>query len=444
MKLTRKLITVAAVAALAFTGCSRSSSPNRTAAPPVLNYACYNSAGKIESTLQGLTPQKCAHPGDKIYTSPVTPWSPTPPTTTTTTVPPTVPPTTTTTFELRRCFGVPLTAGQADIDSHGNNTTFCLSGTHNWTLTPKTGDVINGDLINPGILDGQNSTQNAIVPGTATGVVLSNFEVRNYAVNNQQGAIQSDGGSTGWILRDLKVHDNGTVGATGTAGGYGVSLGSGWQVIRGRYYNNRQLGIGGGTGVVLDGVEIDHNNFTNNSYTTTNISCFYEGGGYKWVGNNNTIKNSRVHDNACKGIWPDINATGITITNNQVYNNGEEGIFIELSFSGTITGNNVYNNGFSNPGCSTFLLGGGITLSESDGFEVANNTVTGNCNGITGVQQVRPGNPTLQNLNIHNNTITGAGKTGVIGDSGQVLTGRNIVFTNNSISGGHTFCGFVC
>src|SRR5689334_12213495 len=49
------------------------------------------------------------------------------------------------------CRGVQMTRGQADINRYPGGTTFCLSGKHNWTLSPKTGDR----FIGPAILDGQ-------------------------------------------------------------------------------------------------------------------------------------------------------------------------------------------------------------------------------------------------------------------------------------------------
>ena len=40
--------------------------------------------------------------------------------------------------------------GQADIDAQPAGMRLCLSGTHNWTLTPKSGDTLSG----PAVLDG--------------------------------------------------------------------------------------------------------------------------------------------------------------------------------------------------------------------------------------------------------------------------------------------------
>ncbi len=347
------------------------------------------------------------------------------------------------------CTGVTMTAGQSDIDSHGTNTVFCLSGTHNWNLTPKSGD----QFIGPAILDGGGTTDFAFEPGTASNVVIADLEIRNYTTAKQLGAILSDGtatGNPGWVLRNLQVHDIGS-----SAGGAGVGVGPGWQIIGGRYYNNRQEGLTNfrGNGAVVDGVELDHNNFTDDSYTTRNIDCGDEAGGYKWFANNVTVKNSKIHDNACVGLWSDGNAQNSTLTNNQIYNNWNEGIFIEISVGSTITGNTVYGNGqkggggSNSFGCNHWMYGAGITVAHSGSVEVANNNVYGNCNGITGTQEPRPdGVPgLLQNLYVHDNTIAGpGGLTGVSSFPTVDLTNRNIVFTNNTYLNGMNFCGFTC
>jgi parallel beta-helix repeat protein len=334
-----------------------------------------------------------------------------------------------------------MRAGQRDIDVAPSGTTFCLSGTHNWTLTPKSGDR----FIGPGILDGADTATFGILGNRTSNVTLANLEIRNYRAGDQKAAISAHG-TKGWVFRDLQVHDNGS-----SAGGTGANLGVDSRVIGGRYYNNRSLGIGGGGGAngwVIDGAEIDHNNFTNDTYTKRNISCGYEGGGVKWTADNTTVKNSTIHDNACKGLWADLNGDNTTIVNNDVYGNWDEGIFIEISSGAVVTGNTVSGNGYktgSGSGCS-WLWGGGITFASSDHAEIAHNVLSGNCNGITGTQQTRQqGHPgLLENLSIHDNTVTGpGGKSGVAADNGADLKMRSIVFANNAFTNSG-FCGLEC
>jgi parallel beta-helix repeat protein len=342
------------------------------------------------------------------------------------------------------CVGTKMPNGQSDINAAPGGTTFCLAGTHNWTLTPKSGDK----LIGPAVLDGAHTTAFAILGNGTSNVVLSALEVRNYHVTDPDAAIAGHG-TTGWFFRDLRVHDNGTIGNGGTGADLGVSS----KVVGGRYYNNRELGIGGGGGAngwVITGAEIDHNNFTNNTYSTRNVSCGYQAGGVKWTADNTTIQHSKVHDNACKGLWVDLNGDNTKILDNNVYGNWDEGIFIEISSGATVTGNTVTGNGLRNyngdgSGCP-WLWGGGITLASSDHAVIANNTVSGNCNGITGTQQTRAdGHPgLLEYENIHDNTIVGpGGKTGAVADNGANLSSRSIVFAKNTIKN-HTFCALAC
>ena len=168
------------------------------------------------------------------------------------------------------------------------------------------------------------------------------------------------------------------------------------------------------------------------------------------MASNVTVENSYIHDNACKGIWTDINTSGITIINNRVADNWDEGIFIEISSNATITGNTVTGNGKHNyngggSGCP-WLFGGGITLNSSDHATISGNGLSGNCNGITLIQQDRPdGSPgLLQNVTVDGNTVSGSGVVGAAEDNGADLTRRNIVFSANTFANGQVFCGLAC
>jgi len=336
--------------------------------------------------------------------------------------------------------------GQADINAAPSGTTFCLSGTHNWTLTPKADD----SLVGPATLDGEDVTAHAIV-AVAPNVTLSNLTIQRYQNGNgtQDGAIHIDDDGTakatasGWNLVDLDVGFN-------SASGSGS--GNGWTFRGGRFHDNGQEGIGGamGANVTVNGTEVDHNDFTDSTYTRRNWSCGDEAGGIKWVTNGMTITNSSIHDNACKGLWADLNGDGATITNNVVANNWDEGIFIEISSGATITGNTVTGNGLHNyngggSGCP-WLFGGGITLNSSDHAIIRGNYLSGNCNGITGVQQDRPdGNPgLLEYVTVDGNTVSGPGVVGVAEDTGADLTSRNLVFSGNTVTDGEVFCGLAC
>jgi parallel beta-helix repeat protein len=345
------------------------------------------------------------------------------------------------------CKGVKMTRGQADINRHGTRTRFCLSGTHNWSLVPKAGD----SFIGPAILDGGNKREHAFV-ARAPNVTLGNLTIQHYNNGNgsQDGAIHIEDDSaakakaSGWHLNNLNVGFN-------SASGSGS--GNGWIFTGGRFHDNRQEGIGGamGNNVTINSVEIDHNDFTNTTYTKRNWDCGDEAGGVKWVTNNMTIKNSRIHDNACKGLWADLDARNAKIIHNHIYNNWDEGIFIEISSYATITNNTVTGNGkrnYNRDGSKCpWLFAGGITLNSSDHVVVSGNRVSGNCNGITGVQQDRPdGNPgLLEDDSFHDNTVSGpGGKSGVSSDNGADLRNRRIAFAHNTFKNGMTMCAWSC
>ncbi|HEY5171525.1 MAG TPA: fibronectin type III domain-containing protein, partial [Acidimicrobiia bacterium] len=356
--------------------------------------------------------------------------------------------------------------GQADIDAQPAGTRFCLSGTHDWTLTPKSGDTLMG----PVVLDGSNRRLFAVVAADGVNnVTLSRLEIRNYVAGDARGAIHTPGPllATRWTLDDLRVHDIGN----GTTDGAGVELGVGWRVVGGRYFNTRQEGLtagGGARDIVVDGAELDHNDFTDDSYTTRSHSCGDEAGGFKFVAADVTVRNSKIHDNACSGLWSDLSSNNLTITNDVLANNWEQGVILEISGAATISDNIVTGNGFhmqnaNNNGCG-WGWGGGITLSTSGQTHTSNgpidisfNDVEGNCNGITGVDQYRnehncSGTPKceLAHIRIHDNRVVGStvpgapNMTGAWQDDHDNLATHDITFARNTFARGANLCGVTC
>ncbi len=375
---------------------------------------------------------------------------------TTTTAPTTTAPTTTTT-PSGSCVGTALTGGQTQVAAAPTGTTFCLSGTHSWSLTPRSGQK----FIGPAVLDGGGSASHAF-NAVAPNVELRNLTIRNYdargAGGTQDAMIHVDDSDSvknaahDWWLIDLDVS-----GSTADGSGSGTN----WHFLRGRFWGNRIGGIMGamGNGVTVDGTEIDHNNFTSSTWTTRNWSCGDEAGGIKWVTDNVTVTNTNTHDNACKGIWADLNANNAVITNNTVTNNWDEGIFYEISATAVITGNTVTHNGWkqynaSNGPCS-FGWGGGITSSNSGrtavitngNVDIASNHLFDNCRGISVVDisgRDENGCPCdAANTQVHDNDVHGGGPTGAWTDRGTNLANQNIVFTRNTFVNA-TFCGLTC
>lgn len=301
------------------------------------------------------------------------------------------------------CAGPPLTS-QSQVQP---NTSYC-------------GGVVHGRIV---LADGDSWT-GGDVSGATTG--------------RQQGAVQC--GSPCW-LTDLYVHDNPNAfaGIYAPRGDF-----SGPMVVRGgRVTGSGSLGIGGAeiNQLTISGVEIDNNG--------ASADCAFEGGGFKGVNDGSRFAGNYVHDNNCIGIWYDVNAANNEIDGNRVINNAAEGILYEIGQDAVINNNDVEGNGFRTDGggCS-WLWGGGITVASSFNIQIYRNTLSGNCNGITGTQQNRPGNTPpahlLENISIRDNLIAGPGKTGVAADNGDALTTRKIVFSNNSYQAGMVLCEFAC
>ena len=97
------------------------------------------------------------------------------------------------------------------------------------------------------------------------------------------------------------------------------------------------------------GIDIGHNGFNPWCKKTRN-GCGAELGLYHDVGGYSTVDGCLVHDNTCRGIglsgdwWP-IPATHVTVTNNHIWNNGKDPIFI-----GNSSHNVVRDNVFAPPG----------------------------------------------------------------------------------------------
>jgi hypothetical protein len=332
---------------------------------------------------------------------------------------------------------VPIGTGddaQRVVDAHGAGTRYTVkAGTHlrNFSVRPKSGDSFCGE---PGaVLDGGRSLQWAFFGG-ATNVTLDSITVQQYATGRQAGAINPDTAASGWVVRNVSALRNYWA---------GLNAADGMKILGGHYNDNDQLGIGGNaaTGVLLDGLDSDLATFDGPELArnhTMHASCDYEAGGMKWDVGRVTIRNAHVHHNDCRGLWADINARGALIEYNLVEDNRAEGIFYEISQDAVIRDNQVYRNGTRGAG---WYWDAGITVPASFNVEIYGNRLSGNYNGITGVQQDRPDSTPpahlLNGLLVHDNLIcaTGGGghPTGVVADNGANLAERDITFTRNTV-----------
>jgi hypothetical protein len=321
------------------------------------------------------------------------------------------------------------------VNAHGAGTTYIVkAGTHlrNFSVRPKSGDRFCGE---PGaVLDGGRSLSTAF-SGGATNVTLDSITVQEYSPDSQGAAIQPRAHASGWVVRNVSALRNAWA---------GLLVADDMKILGGHYNDNDQLGIGGNeaTGILLDGLDADPTTFDGPELAgnhTLHVPCGWEAGGMKWDFGQVTIRNAHVHDNDCRGLWADINARGALIEHNLIENNFGEGIFYEISQDAVIRYNKVYRNGIRN--AAGWYWDAGILINASFNVEIYGNRLSGNYNGITGIQQDRPDSTPpehlLDNLRVYDNlicaTAAGGHATGAGADNDADLGDRAISFVDNTV-----------
>jgi parallel beta-helix repeat protein len=311
---------------------------------------------------------------------------------------------------------------QAAVNANPAGTTFWLRAGiyHGQAVAPKDGMTFVGEV--GAIMDGDNKVSQAFF-STASNVTIRNLVVQNYNTPLQNGAIRGDwNASTGWVIEYNEVKNN-------HAAGIYVSNQS---TIRNNYiHHNGQIGIlGRGNGAVVTGNEIAFNNTGGNDPN-------WEAGGTKFLYSEGLrFANNYVHDNIGPGVWFDINNHDCIIEGNRVEDNTHAGIFYEISYGAVIRNNTVRANGGTGS-----IARSGILISASPDVEVYGNTLSGNSNGIVGLQANRSdapstslGKPFVSNLWVHDNNVSQSrGYTGLVdqmGDGG--IFSRNNKFDRNT------------
>lgn len=270
-------------------------------------------------------------------------------------------------------------------------------------------------------------TEHAFI-GVADDVTIHGLIVEKYASIAQDGAIQAQEAGqgalgSGWLIENVEARLNHAS---------GVRTGDRTTVRNLHSHHNGQEGLTGDSGsdILIEDSEINNNNIRG-------FDWGWEAGGVKFTRTDGlVIRNVSAHNNRGPGLWTDINCSDTTYEQNVVHDNTGPGIFHEISHTAVIRGNEVRGNGFS---FSVWLWGAGILIAASNDVEVVDNVVTGNADGIAGIQQERiddDGRPwLLSDLWVHDNTVSMAsGQTGVVEDVGDssVFTDRNLVFDSNT------------
>ncbi|MEZ5228735.1 MAG: right-handed parallel beta-helix repeat-containing protein [Acidimicrobiales bacterium] len=302
---------------------------------------------------------------------------------------------------------------QAAIQSAGPGATIVLAaGVHRGqSLVPLDSQTITGEA--GAVLDGTGAPTPFAISGSASDVVVSHLEIRNYTKPiwgpneyRHQGAIHgaevnAGGGfvaiASNWRIEANDIHHN---------AGWGVAPGDGFVIRQNTLHHNGMAGIGGGdfNGGLIESNDIYSNNDPSNStgdfnYETgrpwdwawnaagikvANVNCrSMASTGSCSGGTALVIRSNHVHDNAGVGIWCDINCNDVVIEKNLVERNiGRDsvGIFYEISQNGTIRDNVVREQGAS----GNYLSPSGIMVWSSDGVLVERNRIEGTANAIVG------------------------------------------------------------
>ena len=310
---------------------------------------------------------------------------------------------------------------QAAVNARPAGTTFRLTAGvyRNQRVVPKSGDTFVGDA--GAVMDGGNATAYAFDKGSApypSRVTIKGLEIRAYASADHMGPILAGGGSAsegayGWVIDGVDVHNN-RVG--------GVRVGHHTIVRNSKLHHNGWFGLSGaGDSVLVENNEIGYNNVPG---TPGTVQCDpnWGGGGFKFVYTRwLVVRNNYSHHNSGAGMWTDINNIYTTYDGNRVEDNTHVGIFHEISYDAVIKNNAVRRNGF---GKANWLWGAGILIAASPRVEAFGNTVEGNYNGVTVVQQTRGEKATygphmVDDVWVHDNDIAG-GVTGfgqAVGDN---------------------------
>ncbi len=264
------------------------------------------------------------------------------------------------------------------------------------------------------------------IPGNVT---IRGLVIEKYASPPQHGAIQAggygsgdppDGMSQNWLIEGNELRWN---------HGAGIRVGDGTLVRDNYIHHNGQSGLASdSTGAIVEGNEIAFNN-------TMGFDITHGSGGFKFGKTRNlTITGNYVHHNHGPGLWADTDNVGTRYLHNRVEDNSGPGIFHEVSYDAEVAYNEVHRNGYATPDWS---YGAGILIAHSPGVEVHHNRLSGNADGIVGIDQ-NPGTGAfgpyvLDRLWVHDNYVEITdGWVGVTQDHGDPsVFQRDIRFERN-------------
>ncbi len=315
--------------------------------------------------------------------------------------------------------GYPTIQGAiADPLTVDGNVIAVSAGTYNERVTMTKSLSILGAGEASTILDGTG------LPGVGSGIVINtgltnvtikDLTVRKYAGNapNSYAGIYGVGGNSGLTVQNVTLKDN--------VGGCG-------------FYANGPV-----NGITLDNLDVSGHT---NAFGAARGIVVWNG-----LKQNISITNCDVYNNNCCGIeLQDGTASGVTLANNNIHDNGDNGIGVvglEGPGENVIQLNTLTNNGrfgieVKNPNGSGAVAGPGRVVVENN--TVSRTTPIGDARDIMGIAAFRrgvlAGNVNIPNgAVIRNNIVSGYTQPSVSEGFGIVAEGTNHSVTGNTVSG---------
>jgi Right handed beta helix region len=300
------------------------------------------------------------------------------------------------------CTGTQVPAGAnlaTVMASHPAGTTYCLgAGTFRVTSTVATdaGDRVIGAGRDATFIDGTGLSQTAeSIFLTNSNTYFANFDISGAPtpavgsgvscnLPSNCGKAFSIRGS-GFAVQSIDCHDNG----------------------------GNCIGGGGSTNVTVDDIDCYNNG---NAYSMTSdfryAACIKRVAAYS-AGNNTTVTNSYIHDNAWVGVWCDFCKYGLfDIENNRIVRNGANGIQWEMSGGWTSDDRAIIRNNViqGNNYLEQASFRGGIGISTANDILISGNSFGQNV--VAGVNVIfttsrNPPQPDSRGVAISSNTMNG-------------------------------------
>jgi parallel beta-helix repeat protein len=228
----------------------------------------------------------------------------------------------------------------------------------------------------------------------ANDVTIDGLTMRHAANGPQTGGIQENSGVDRLTVRNSVLSDT-----HGAVVNFQGTIGS--ALLNSDVSRGGQLGvhIGGSftIGVTISGNRIHDNN-------TEGFQSGWEAGGLKAaVSTDLSLTDNQVYDNGGAGLWCDIDCQNVTYSGNRVHHNASAGIFFEISDGAVVANNVVWENGW---GSHAWGWGAGILISSSRNADVHDNVVAWNADGISVISQSRADAPgPIVGDYVHANTV---------------------------------------